>query len=62
MPNWLKEAGKGIEGTAWVLLHLIAHLLLIVGVIVTLLDSGIKQTLTYIRQVQDGLISKIGAQ
>lgn len=58
--KYLKIAGQTIEGAAWLLLHLMAHVLLIVGALVTLLDSGIKAGLGYIRQVQEGLIGQIG--
>lgn len=58
--KYLRMLGQSIEGAAWLLLHLIAHLLLIVGAIVTLLDAGIKAALGYIRQVQEGLITRIG--
>jgi len=60
--KYLKTAGQTIEGAAWLLLHLIAHILLIVGCIVTLLDAGIKAGLSYIRTVQDGLIVRLGAK
>jgi hypothetical protein len=60
--KYLKIAGQTIEGTAWLLLHLVAHVLLIVGAVVTLLDAGIKAALGYIREVQDGLLGRLGAK
>ena len=60
--KYLRLAGQTIEGAAWLLLHLIAHVLLIVGAVVTLLDAGIKSSLGYIRQVQEGLIAHMGAK
>jgi hypothetical protein len=60
--KFIKVAGQTVEGAAWLLLHLVAHVLLIVGAIVTLLDAGIKASLTYIRQVQEGLVTRLGAK
>lgn len=60
--KYLKLAGQTIEGAAWLLLHLVAHVLLIVGAIVTLLDAGIKAALGYIREVQEGLLGRLGAK
>lgn len=60
--RWLKSAGQIIEGAAWLLLHLIAHLLLIIGAVVELLNAGIKSALAYIRTVQEGLLLRLGAK
>ena len=60
--KYLKLCGQTIEGAAWLLLHLVAHILLIVGAVVTLLDAGIKAALSYIRTVQEGLLGKMGAK
>lgn len=55
--KYLRYTAQTIEGSAWLLLHLVAHILLVVGAVVTLLDAGIKAALTYIKMVQSGLIA-----
>lgn len=57
-----KMAAQTIEGATWLLLHLVAHLLLILGAVVTLLDLGIKGALTYIKSVQAGLVAGLGVK
>lgn len=58
--KFVKIAGQTIEGATWLLLHLLAHILLVAGVIVELLNQGIKASLTLIRQLQEGLVAKLG--
>jgi hypothetical protein len=55
----LRIAGQTIEGATWLLLHLLAHVLLVVGCVVTLLDKGIEAALTFIRTVQEGLLLRM---
>lgn len=62
MVKYFRLAGQTIEGAAWLLLHIVAHVLLILGAVVTLLDAGIKASLSYIRQVQQGLLGAMGAK
>ena len=56
----LKLAGQTIEGLTWLLLHLLGHILLILGCVTALLNAGIEHSLGVIRASQDGLLRRLG--
>ena len=58
--KFLKSVNQTIQGATWLVLQLLAHVLLIVGCIVTLLHRGIEESLVTIKAVNDGLIKRIG--
>lgn len=62
MPKFLKHCASTIESATWLILHVLAHVLLVLGAVTTLLDKGIAASLVAIRQIQDGLIQRIGAK
>lgn len=58
----LKLAGQTIEGLTWLLLHLLGHVLLIVGVICGLLSRGIEHAMVEIRASQAMLLKRLEAK
>lgn len=55
----LRLTGQTIEGTTWLLLHLLGHALLIIGCLVAILDKGIEQSLVMIRASEDALLQRL---
>lgn len=55
----LRTLGQTIEGTTWLVLHLLGHILLILGCLVSILDKGIEHSLTLIRASEDGLLLRL---
>lgn len=57
--KFLRRAGQTIEGTTWLVLHLLGHILLILGCLVSLFDKGIEHALGLIRTTEDLLLQRL---
>jgi hypothetical protein len=55
----LRAAGQTIEGCTWLILHLLGHILLIVGCVISIVDKGIEHALGLIRTTEDLLLQRL---
>lgn len=54
----LRSLGQTIEGTTWLLLHLLGHALLIIGCLVAIANKGIEESLVMIRASEEALLQR----
>jgi hypothetical protein len=57
--KYLRGCGQFIEGLCWLILHLLGHILLILSVVATLINSGAIASATLIRELQTGILKRM---
>lgn len=55
----LRSLGQTIEGTTWLVLHLLGHALLVIGCLVAIIDKGIEHALVLIRASEESLLQRL---